>query len=622
MALTKLKIAPGVNRELTRYGAQGQWWDSDHVRFRGGYVEKIGGYVPYIDTAIPGTARSLFSWVTLPGQRLLGLGTSQKYYLVVGTYVYDITPVQSSATRTNPFVASAGSATLTVTDAAHGRQTGDYVTFSGATGLGGNVTSGVLNAEYSVTATGVDTYTVQLPVTANATDAAGSPGGGTVLVERQVSIGAEIAVPVTGWGSGGWDMGTWGRGEPVVTPLRLWSQHSFGEDLVYCPRGQSVYYWSASAPSAYATRGVAIQNLVGSDSAPTAANAVLVSDASRFVLCFGATPYGSPTLDPLLVRWSDQESVLSWAPSATNQAGEIRLSSGSEIVTQIQTRQEILVWTDTALYSMQYSGPPAVWSTQIMSDSTTIMGPNAAAVANGKVYWMGVGKFHIYDGSVHTLECTLRSSIFSDFAQAQAAQVFAGTVNQFNEIWWFYPSSGSTIPDRYVVYNYQENIWYRGSMTRYAWLDSGLFDYPLATATGKLMQHEFGPDNVESGTPVAIHAFAETAVFDLVDGDHFGFSWRVLPDVTFRQSEAATPQVTMTFYPLKDAGSGLGESVGGDLAAGVTRAVAVPVEQFTGQAPIRMRGRHAVMRVESNQVGCQWQMGVPRLEVRPDGLRG
>jgi hypothetical protein len=351
------------------------------------------------------------------------------------------------------------------------------------------------------------------------------------------------------------------------------------------------------------------------------ANSVLVSDVSRFVMCFGANGFGTTTLDPMLVRWSDQENATEWAPGALNQAGELRLSVGSEIVARLQTRQEVLVWTDTALYSMQYSGPPAVWGAQLLADNISIAGLNAVATVSGRAYWMGNGKFYKYDGAIDTLDCSLRKFVFSDLNQAQMLQVFAGTVEEFNEVWWFYPSSESTVPDRYVVYNYEENVWFAGSMTRYAWLDSGLYDAPLAVGDAQVVQHETGADDVTSGTPQALHAYAETAVFDLIDGDRYGFSWRVLPDLTFRGSTAAVPQATMMFYPLKNAGTGFGDSVGGVLDSSVVRSVAVPVEQFTGQANIRLRGRHAVMRVESNQVGCQWQLGTPRLEVRPDGLK-
>lgn len=622
MALTKLKIGPGMNREVTRYSAAGQWWSGDWVRFRMGYLEKIGGYVPYSDETFLGTARSLYAWVTFGGGKLLGVGTNLKYYVERGSLFYDVTPIRATASLTNPFTATNGSTTITVTDVAHGCATGDFVTFNGANGLGGNIIAAELNREFQVTVVDVDTYTVQASVAANSTDAAGSPGGGMTTASYQLGVGTAVQVPLSGWSAGAWGFGAWGLGDVSFMSMRTWSQGAFGEDLVILPRGGQLYYWVASGGSPYTTRAVALSSRPGASSVPLAANSVLVSDVSRFVMCFGANPYADTTLDPMLVRWSDQENAAEWAPSALNQAGELRLSVGSEIVARLQTRQEVLVWTDAALYALQYSGPPAVWGAQILADNISIVGPNAVATVNGRAYWMGNGKFYKYDGAIDTLDCPLRKSIFEDFAYDQMLQTVAGTIEEFNELWWFYPSAGSTVPNKYVVYNYEENVWYSGNLTRYAWLDSGLYDAPLATAANKLIQQETGVDNAESGTSAPIHAYAETAVFDLVDGDHYGFCWRVLPDITFRESTAVAPQVTMTFYPMKNAGTGLGVSVGGTLEAPTTRSVSVPVEQFTGQANIRLRGRHAVLRVESNQLGCQWQLGTPRLEVRPDGLRG
>lgn len=622
MPLTKLKIAPGFNREVTRYSAMGAWWDGDWVRFRMGFLEKIGGFVQFSANTFQGVARALYAWVTLGGAKLLGVGTHLKYYVVQGGTFYDVTPLRATATLTNPFTATDGSATITVTDVAHGCTTGDFVTFSGASGLGGNIIADELNTEFQVTVLTADTYTVQAAVTANSTDAAGSPGGGTVTASYQISIGAEIQTPLAGWSAGAWGLGTWGFGETSFATLRVWSQSSFGEDLIFCPRGGALYYWVASGGSPYSTRAVLLSSRPGASSVPVVANSVLVSDVSRFVMLFGANPYGTTTLDPMLVRWSDQENAVEWVPSALNQAGELRLSVGSEIVARLQTRQEVLVWTDAALYSMQYSGPPAVWGAQILADNLSIVGPNAVATINGRAYWMGNGKFYKYEGAVDTLDCTLRRSVFEDFNYGQMLQVFAGTVEEFNEVWWVYPSAGSTVPNKYVVFNYEEQVWYSGTMTRYAWLDSGLYDAPLAIDGAHILQHETGTDDAATDTPTAIHAYGETATFDLVDGDHAGFCWRVLPDVTFQESTAAAPQVTMTFYPMKNAGTGLGVSVGGTLEAPVTRSVSVPVEQFTGEANIRLRGRHAVLRVESNQLGCQWQLGTPRLQVRSDGLRG
>jgi hypothetical protein len=374
-------------------------------------------------------------------------------------------------------------------------------------------------------------------------------------------------------------------------------------------------------------RGVDLADAGDSD-APLFQNVIQVSDVSRFVMCMGTNDYGQTFLDPMLIRWSDQEDPFTWSPAATNQAGSIRLSHGSEIITAVQARQEIVVFTDTALYSLQYVGTPFVWSTQLLGDNVSIIGPNAAMIASGVIYWMGVDKFYRYDGRVQTLNCDLRRHVFSDFNPLQSQQVYCGTNEGFNEVWWFYCSKDSDAVDRYVIYNYIENVWYYGNMGRTAWLDSGLLPYPIAaTYNARLVQHEDGVDDVESGTPVAIAANISSSEFDIGDGHNFGFVWRVLPDLTFEGSQPAgsvsgvvypDPKVDMTLLPLQNSGSGVSGSASGAVVRKATYAI---TEQFTGQIYTRVRGRQMIFQISSSQLGTTWQLGAPRIDIRPDGRR-
>jgi hypothetical protein len=635
MPLKKLLFRPGVSREQTRYASEalgpvgsatqavGGWYESEKVRFRSGTPEKIGGWVRISAFTFLGVCRSLWNWVTLSNLNLVGVGTNLKFYIEKGGLYNDITPIRSTVTLTNPFTATLGSAVITVTDTAHGCVTGDFVTFSGATGLGGNITAGVLNQELQVTIINADFYTITVGAVANATDVSGSPGGGTVTAAYQINVGPEFQVPLTGWGAGPWGAGPWGTGGTSLSGLRLWSQSNFGEDLIFAPQDGGIYYWDATA--GVNARGVALQSLAGSSDVPTIQKFIFVSDISRFVFAFGCNDYGSAVQNPMLIRWSDQESAVNWTPAATGQAGSIELSDGSELVTCLQTRQEIVVWTDSALYSIQYVGLPSVWSTQLLASNISIYGRNAKAVASGVIYWMGVDKFYKYDGRTQTLRCDLRQYIFSDINQGQNQQVFAGTNEGFNEVWWFYCSQNSTVVDKYVVYNYAEDIWYYGTMGRTAWLDSGLRDYPLAaTYSRNLVNHEQGVDDNETGTPLPIAASIGSSEFDIDDGHNFGFVWRVIPDLTFRGSTGSnTPQCTMTLIPLVNSGSGYTDprSTAGTSSANIQRTASAPVEEFTGQLYMRVRGRQMIFKVESNRLGTTWQLGAPRIDIKSDGRR-
>lgn len=625
MPLKKLLFKPGVNRENTRYTTEGGWYDCNKVRFRQGTPEVIGGWQRISSYTFQGVCRSLWNWVTLGFLNLVGVGTNLKFYIERGGQYSDITPIRSTVTLTNPFTLVNGSTTVTVTDSAHGALNGDFVTFSGATigYVGGNVTAADFNKEFQITYVDVNTYTITIATTPNATDASNSPMGGTVSAAYQINTGPSFAIPVSGWGAGTWGSGTWGIGSSNYDPLRLWSQVNFGEDLIFGPRGGGMYYWDAT--SGVTSRGVNLTSLGGASDVPTIQNYIAVSDVSRFVFAFGCNDYGSANQDPMLIRWSDQESAVNWTPAATNQAGSLRLSHGSQIVTSLQSRQEILVWTDSSLYSLQYLGAGAgVWGSTLLGDNLSIESQNAAVIASGVTYWMGVDKFYKYDGRVQTLRCDLRQYIFSDINISQADQIFAGTNEGFNEVWWFYCSANSTVVDKYAIYNYAEDIWYYGTLGRTAWLDSGLRDYPLAaTYSNNLVNHEQGLNNNETSTTTAINAYIQSSEFDIDDGHNFGFIWRIVPDLTFRGSASASPTVTMTLYPLKGSGSGYNDptSVGGSDNATVVRTSTVPIEQFTDIIYVRVRGRQMSFKIESNQIDTTWQLGAPRIDIRPDGRR-
>jgi hypothetical protein len=490
-------------------------------------------------------------------------------------------------------------------------------------GAGTNVTAAVLNQEFQVTVINSNTYTITISVVPNATAIAGSPGGGaSVSAAYQINTGPSFAIPLTGWGAGGWGIGAWGIGGTSNTAIRLWSQSNWGEDLIFGPRGGGIYYWDAT--TGVGVRGYNLATTSGASDVPTFQNNIFVSDINRFVFAMGCNDYGSPTLDPMLIRWSDQEDALNWTPAATNQAGSLRLSHGSEIVTAVQARQEIVVFTDSSIYSLQYLDAPIFWGAQLLGNNISIVGPNAAVIASGVVYWMGVDKFYAYDGRVQTLNCDLRRYVFSDFNAAQSAQVFAGTNEGFNEVWWFYCSENSTTVDKYVVYNYVEKIWYYGTLARTAWLDSGLRDFPIAatynstTQVGLLVNHEQGLDNNETGTPTAINAYISSSEFDIGDGHNFGFVWRILPDLTFENSTAVSPTVTMTLYGLYNSGSGSIDNAGQNVVRGSTYVI---TEEFTGQIYTRVRGRQMIFKIDSNQLGTAWQLGAPRIDIRPDGRR-
>jgi hypothetical protein len=618
MPLQKILFKPGVNRENTRYTTEGGWYECDKVRFRQGTPEKIGGWQRISATTFLGVCRSLWNWVTLGSQNLIGVGTNLKFYIENGGAYNDITPLRKPAATlgNNPFSTTSGSATVVVTDATGGFANGAFVTFSGATAVGGLT----LNGEFQLTTIGVSTSTYSITASSPASSTA-TGGGASVLAAYQINPGPEYAVPLVGWGAGSWGSGTWGLGSTSVDALRIWNQNNFGQNLIFGPRGEGLYYWDAN--TSLTTRGVLVSSLAGASDVPLYQNFLLVSDISRFVIVFGTNDITDSILDPMLIRWSDQEDPVQWTPAPTNQAGSLRLSHGSQIVTAVQTRQEIVVFTDSSVYSLQYLGPPFIWGSQLLGDNISIMGPNAVTSASGIVYWMGIDKFYLYDGRIQTLNCDLRRFVFQDLNKAQAEQIVAGTNEGFNEVWWFYCSANSFEIDKYVVFNYLENIWYYGTMKRTAWLDSGLSDYPIAATYEKnLVNHEQGINNNETGTELPIEAYISSSEFDINDGHNFGFVWRILPDLTFENSAnsptGAVPTVTMDLYGLSNSGSGVTSSAGQSVLKGSSYVI---TEEFTGQIYTRVRGRQMIFKISSNQLNTTWQIGAPRIDIRPDGRR-
>jgi hypothetical protein len=647
MPLQKLLLRPGVNRESTSLANEGTWFEMDKVRFRSGYPEKIGGWTLDTGTADAalqppagsywGVARSLWNWVTLSGFNLMGVGTNLKYYIqqTAGGDFYDITPIRDvNAVATNAFTTVNGSTTVVINNAGYNGQTGDFVTISGVVGAINGIPAAALNREFRITYIDSSKYsiTVSAPATSSGTT-------GAANFAYQVSVGGEIATVGVGWGAGGWggDSGGtltgWGEAAPaglgVELQLRLWSQDNYGQDLIINPRGGALYLWKVNASPSIYDRAVLLSSTspapyTTDTSCPSVANAVAVSDASRFVIAFGCNDYGSADQDPLLIRWSDQENYAVWAPAATNQAGSYRLSTGSSIVAHQQTRQEILVWTDAAVYSMQYLGPPFVWGFQILGDNVSIAGPNVTATASNITYWMGLDKFYMYSGRVETLYCPLRQYIFGDINLQQQYQFFAGTNEGFNEIWWFYCSANSTAIDRYVVYNHLEKIWSYGNLARTAWLDTPLRDFPSAAGyNGQLIYHEDGVNDGTTNPPSPISSYIQSADANIGDGHNYGFVWRMIPDVTFDGSTVNNPSVTMTLKPRQNPGA--------NYSAAATPTVTstqnyqaqrnYTVQQFTEIVYVRVRGRQMAFRISSDGLGVQWQLGVPSLDIRPDGRR-
>lgn len=656
MPLQKLQFRPGCNREGTSLAGEGGWFECDKIRFRSGYPEKIGGWIkdtgltaPSATTLQPptgsywGVARAMWNWNTLSGSNLLALGTNLKYYIqnTANGNFNDITPIRVvHAGITSAFTTSTATPTkVIVNDPGHGAQTGDFVTISGVAGAVNGIPAASLNTEFQITYLSSSTYQITL-----ATGAATSSGtAGTATFTYQITTGLDVYSVQSGWGAGGYGGATtglpstgWGQAAAtgVGVQLRLWSQSNYGEDLIFAPRGGAMYYWAVNANPNIFDRGVVmaagttVNGATMDATTPSLVNFVAVSDSSRFLIAFGCNDASgtlfSTTLDPLQIRWSQQEEYYTWTPAATNQAGDYRLSRGSQIVTAQQARQEILVWTDAAVYSMQYLGPPYVWGFQIMGDNISIAGPNVVSTANNVTYWMGTDKFYMYSGRVETLPCALRQYVYDDINMVQSYQFFSGTNEGYNEIWWFYCSANSTVIDKYVIYNHLERTWYYGTLERTAWLDSPLRAEPMAAGYGgQVLYHETGNDDGSVNPAAPIESYVQSSDFDIGDGHNFGLVTRIIPDVTFDGSDSSAPTVTFTVRPRQNPGVNYGTSDSPDVVSAQSYANqrTYNVQQFTQYVYVRVRGRQMAFRIGSNQLGVSWQLGAPRLDVRPDGRR-
>ena len=713
MPLTKLQFKPGIDREASSYSNEGGWRECDKVRFRFGFPEKIGGWTKYNSTAFVGTARDLHSWVALDGSRYLGLATHLKYYIVEGGSLFDITPIratQAAGSSAVLFAASNESTTVTVTDAAHGAGTGDFVTFSGATSLGGTVTATVLNAEYQITRLTANTYTITLATAANTSDTGN--GGANVQAQYQTSVGLDTQIGGTGWGAGFWGgttetaletqlnealdnsetaidvdsatgitagdlilienelitvgtistntLGTgggpstrgasgtsatthdddtrvylasgnantehdyvgWGKAAAMTTEttLRTWSHDNFGEDLLINVRDGGIYYWDRS--DGLSARATALSAESGATQTPTIAKQIMVSDQGH-IIAFGCDTEANPgTQDPLIIRTSSNTSVAAsltkWQVEDTETAQELRLASGSTIVAAIKTRTLILVITDNAAYAMTYQGGTSPYALQSLSESISITSPKAAVAVGEFVFWMGRDSFYMFDGNVKQMPCTLHDYVFTSFNDEQNEKIAAGHNSSFGEVWWFYPSENSSTIDRYVVYNYQQQIWYNGSMVRTAWEDRGVHRNPIAAGTdGYLYYHEDGFDDGSTSPSSAITANIESSQIDMGDGEQFTLVRRLIPDITFRNSEANPPSADFTVKVRDFPGANYSESVSGT----TERSATTPVEQFTNQTHLRLRGRSFALKVESTGKGVGWRLGSPRIDIRPDGRR-
>ena len=617
MALSKFVFRPGINREGTAYDNEGGWFNANLVRFKAGRPQKIGGWRKDNLNAFLGTCRALHGWLTLAGTKLLGAGTNLKYYIEEGSSFNDITPLrETTSAGAVTFSATNGSTTITVTDTAHGAVVNDFVTFSGAATLGGNITASVLNQEYQITSiVNANSYTFTATATANASDSGN--GGSSVVGKYQINTGLNVYVPSTGWGVDTWGAGGYGSSTSLAfaNQLRLWDHDNFGEDLVINPRGGGVFYWDAT--NGVTTRATAISGLTGANLVPTVALGVIVSEIDKHLIVLGADPLNAGgtartgTVDPMLIAFSDQENILDFQASSTNTAGSLRLSEGSEIIGAVKARQEILIWTDTALFSMQFIGPPFTFGVNLINESTGLISPNGAITTPSGVYWMGYDSFYTYNGSVQKLPCTVLSYVFDDLNETQSFKIFAFGNSEFNEVGWFYVSGSATDIDKYVIYNYAEQTWTIGELNRTAWLDTGIENYPRATSENYLFEQEFGFD--DDGSPMT-NVFIESSDFDIGDGEGFAFVNRIIPDIKFL-SNSSDGKVNIVLKTRDFPGSDLSVASTSEIASSTTK------------ADIRARARQVVLRLESdddnvsNNSDVGWRLGATRLDVRSDGRR-
>jgi hypothetical protein len=620
MPLQKIVFPPGVFRDQTRFASDGRWFDCDKIRFRSGLPQKIGGWERYSTDTTDGQIRFLLNFISLDENNYLAIGSSERFYIEEGGSFNNITPLRkTSSLGADPITTGgAGSGVITVSDTGHGAVLNDFVTLAGATTTD-SVTAAQINTTHQITEiVSLNAYKVETAGSAGGTVAG---GGGSVTAAYEINVGLDTTVQGTGFGAGTYSRGTYGSAATIpagaVDQLRLWSGDNFGEDLVFNVRNGGVYYWDASGGTG--VRADALSDETGASDAPTIAVQVMVSNNDRHVIAFGCNDRGATAQDKLLIRWSDQENAVDWTPTTANTAGDLRLNSGSEIVKAYDTRQEILVWTEEALFSMRFVGPPFTFGHNVLSRNTTLIAPNAVASLDGAVYWMGLRDFFVYTGRVQELPSTVRDYVFGDINLAQAQKIHAGTIKDFGEIVWFYCSADATEIDRYVIYNSFENCWYFGTLSRTAWLDSSSRDYPIGanSADYKIYNHELGLNDGEGTSPTGISAYVESSDFEIGEGDRFQFIGRIYPDISFFGSTDPAPAVNFLLKPRNFPGSAFGTSDTSE----VVGTKMVDVQEFTEQSFVRVRSRQVAFRVESSGTNIAWKLGTPRIDIRPDGRK-
>jgi hypothetical protein len=630
MPFQKLQFKPGVNRDQTNYTNEGGWNECDKIRFRSGFPEKIGGWIKSTSEYMLGFCRQMFGWITSYNDNFLACGTSKKAYIEVGGYFYDITPLRPTLpTLTTPdtdncITTTNGSPSVLIVAVGSNAVEGNYIDITGANAVGG-ITAAILNATHEVdTVINVNAFT--FIVGTNATS--GATGGGTgINLSFEIDTGNSGTTQGYGWGTSTWnDNFGWGLGSPAPVFLiqRDWWFDQFDNDLVMNIRNGAIYYWERGTnqdPStALATRAVLLSSLGGAADVPTSAMQTLVSQNDKHLLAFGCQPYagGATDFDPLLIRWATQDNPAIWTPLVTNSAGFIRVSRGSQIVRAIPTKQEILVFTEATLSSLQFTGTTDVFALQEIGDNLSIIGPRAVTVVNNMTFWMGREKFYVYTGRVETLPCTLRNHVFTNINFNQADQIVSGTNEGWNEVWWMYPTANSNYNDAYVIYNHLERVWYYGTIERIAWLDSPLRDVPQAVEADNTLERSY-LYNHEMGTNddlLPMTAYIQSSDFDLMDGDQLVLTRRMIPDVNFAGSTATSPEANFIIRPRNFPGSSFYSN-----ASNTQRVIETTVNQFTDQVFMRARARQIALKIESTGLDTQWQLGSPRLDLRPDGKR-